>query len=163
MAKKKGITQGQDAGDPRAYGSFLARVAAGHFRTLPEPAPPAPDLKVAWQSVSLPKKVSSLQETVASLKCELAAMKREKTPVRKHGLWDFVLEAKKRNPTKISDQLFIARYVDKLFLKYGRRLGSVCPPSWRMVPGFPDTLEKALQHPVLKGRVKTFISKVRVS
>jgi hypothetical protein len=165
MAKKKGITQSQDVEGRFGYGSFLARLATEPFPTLPEAVPLTPEEDAAetmraWQRVSLPKKVSNLQETVTGLKGELAAMKWASKPGRKCPLWKYVSAVKRKYPKSASDQLFISQRVD-VMLENKMKLRDVCPKLWRKVANFPDLLQDALRHPLLKGRVKTFISKAR--
>ena len=70
--------------------------------------------------------------------------------------------AKKKYPDKASDQEFIARCVDALLEKTEKTFLYACPAPWRKEANSPKTLQGALQHPALKGRVKTFISKVKV-
>lgn len=171
MAKKKGITQSQDAAGRPGSGSLLAELASGHLMRTPEPVSLSPeeDAEIfmrAARTALLPGKVAKLKSEIADVKRAMAAMEQASKSIGKCPLWDYVREAKKRArkkcPYKVSDQAFIARFVDIMLKSDKKTFRLVCPVSWKKVQNLPQTLESALQHPELKGRVKTFISKVKV-
>jgi len=143
-------------------------VASGRFTTLPEVTPLSPEqdarsTKRALARVLLPKKVERLKAEVTAQKAELATLKRRKTPEGKSALWKCVRAAKEANPAKASDQGYVTRYVDSLLAKSRKELRDVCPASWKKMPDLPCLLSYARKHPRLKGRIKTYISKVTVS
>jgi hypothetical protein len=151
--------------EKRPFGSFLADVVAGRLPAGPSVSAERDALITARaaEPVFGPKQVARLKAEVAELKAQVVALKRVISPNRKCPLWHYVREIKRKNPSKSSDQAFIARCVDVLLGKTQKELRKICPKSWKEVRELPRLLSDARKHPVLKNRIKGFISKVVVS
>jgi hypothetical protein len=149
---------------PSGFGSFLSG-AVSHLLAEGDTQPSTPEID--WESmeraVKRRRQERERDERLERLERREIVRKRAANTSRKSLLWRYVAEVKRNLPAKRSDHAFIARGVDVILEREKRRLSDVCPKSWRKVPGLPSLLQDARLYGPLKGRVKTFISKVEVS
>jgi hypothetical protein len=157
MAKKKET-------EPAPSG-FLSG-AVSRFLAGDDSQPSTPTLdsdpKRALQKYLLPREVERLKGQLKRLEGQEVARKRAASTGRKCGLWHVVVACKKRHPGKRSNHKFIALYVDDYLKRNNKKLADICPENWKNVRDLPHLLHDALLRDELKGRVRTFISKVEV-
>jgi hypothetical protein len=151
--------------EKRAFGSFLAELAAGRIpkATAPSSEEHAQIMQRVSDRIFLPTRLGRLKTELVGLKAEIAALRRAKSPKGKCPLWKYVRAAKEGNLSRVSDHGFIAKRVDALLEERKKELREVCPESWKKVHGLPRLLSDARKLPELKKPIKVFISKVTVS
>ena len=156
---KKEIEPATGGGGGDFLSGAISRFLGGD--NLPAPAPEG-DWEITKRAAKRVMRNHAIDERLERLEGHEAARKRTANTSRRCPLWLYVAEVKRKFPAKRSDHAFITLRVDVILGRNKERLITVCPKSWR-VSGLPRLFSEARLYLPLKGRIKTFISKVRVS
>ena len=100
--------------------------------------------------LTLHKREHDLERTVSNLLKSRRGVKL--FPLR------MVIRAVKHEHPNFSQEKVVRR-CDEMVAADNRRISDFFPRSWRRLKDTPDTLRDALKHPILKGRVKSYISR----